>query len=391
MEILLTSFLNLVNGDWLRRPGAAVELPAFILAGILLGGGLCRFRPWLACAAAAGAFVAVALGGILAGQLSNYWFPWLVIAGGQVPCALACALVLPKMFAPKLIDDESLPGGKPPATPGYHLIYPPFGEGSYGKVWLARTTAGEWRAIKIVYQASFGENTDPYNREFDGVTRYQRISGMHLGLLRVYFVSEKFPDYFYYVMELGDAVSPDWEKDAPSYRPRDLFTERTQRHARRLPVRECVRIGLALTDALDFIHKHGLTHRDIKPQNIIFVSGQPKLADLGLIAEIRPADQVRTYVGTPGYMPPPPEFPGTARADIYALGMVLYVLCTGKAAAHFPEVATTLVDTQHPTDFLPLNAVILKACQPNSEDRYTTAAAMHLALQSLPKPTDEGW
>jgi serine/threonine protein kinase len=339
---------------------------------------------------AAAAFAVVALTGILAGQLSHYWFPWLVIAGGQVPCALAYALVLPQIVASKPVE-ETVPGGKPPATPGYTLIHPPFGEGSYGKVWLASAASGGWRAIKIVYQASFGENTDPYKREFDGVSRYQGISGRHPGLLRVDYVSEKFPDYFYYVMELGDPVAADWEKEPASYRPRDLFTERTQRHARRLPVRECVRIGLALTDALDFIHQHGLTHRDIKPQNIIFVEGQPKLADLGLIAEIRPPDQVRTYVGTPGYMPPPPEFPGTPRADIYALGMVLYVLCTGKAAAHFPEVATTLVDTQYPTDFLPLNLVILKACQPRPEDRYETAAEMHLALESLPKPKDEGW
>ena len=391
VQILITAFLNLVNGDSLERPSAAVELPILIIIGVLLGAGLCWLRPWPATAVAIAAFLAVALAGILIGHFTSFWFPWLVIAGGQVPCALICAHVLPRWFAPKSADSKAVQGGEPPPTPGYVLIFPPFGEGSYGKVWLARAKSGKWRALKIIYRTSFGENRDPYDREFDGVTRYQRVSGLHPGLLNVEFVSEKFPDYFYYVMELGDPVDPDWEKDPPSYRPRDLFNERAQRHARRLPVRECVRTGIALADVLDFIHSHGLTHRDIKPQNIIYVGGQPKLADLGLIAEIRPLDKVKTYVGTPGYMPPPPELPGTPQADIYALGMVLYVLCTGKAAAHFPEVATTLVDTQRPADFLPLNDVILKACDPDPARRFATAAEMRLALQSLPKPADEGW
>ena len=146
-----------------------------------------------------------------------------------------------------------------------------------------------------------------------------------------------------------------------------------------------MRIGLALADALDFLHQHGLTHRDIKPQNIIFVNGRPKLADMGLIAEIRPADQKKTYVGTPGYMPPPPESPGTPQADIYALGMMLYVLSTGRNPTFFPEISTTLADSTGLADFFPLNSVILRACQPDCAQRYATAAEMHSALVEAQK------
>ena len=73
-----------------------------------------------------------------------------------------------------------------------------------------------------------------------------------------------------------------------------------------------------LADALDFLHRQGLIHRDIKPSNVIFVNNRPKLADIGLVADIRPPERINTLVGTPGYMPPLPERPGTVQADIYA-------------------------------------------------------------------------
>ena len=110
------------------------------------------------------------------------------------------------------------------------------------------------------------------------------------------------------------------------------------------------------------------------------MNGRPKLGDVGLIAEIRPADQVGTSVGTPGYMPPLPESPGTPHADVYALGMVLYVLSTGRNPAFFPEISTTLANSTGLADFFALNAVIVKACHPDSSQRFQSAAAMHRAL-----------
>src|SRR5205085_605355 len=148
---------------------------------------------------------------------------------------------------------------------------------------------------------------------------------------------------FYYVMELGDAMASGWEKNPAQYVPRDLSRTLGAAVGHRLPIRECVRIGLALTEALEFLHEEGLTHRDIKPQNIIFVNNRPKLADIGLVAEILPPGKQNTLVGTPGYMPPPPEPAGTPQADIYGLGMVLYVIRTGQEPSFFPEVSTTLL------------------------------------------------
>ncbi len=396
VEILLTSFLNLMNGDWLRRPAGWLETLVLVTAGLLLGGGLCRMRLPVACTVAAGAALVVAFGAISWSYFTNYWFPWLVIVGGQVPCALAWALTMEIRYAlEKRTVSVSLSFPRPaaavedlPDAPDYELFNPPFGEGAYGKVWLARNKTGQWRALKAVYLANFDQNTDPYEREFNGIKKYQPVSDQHPGLLRVEFVSEKLAGYFYYVMELGDPLEPGWEREPSTYKPRDLVSERARSRGRRLPVRECVRIGLALSDALDFLHRQGLTHRDIKPQNIIFVNGQPKLADLGLITEIRPPDQERTLVGTPGYMPPPPERPGTSQADIFALGMVLYVLSTGRNTAHFPEIATTLVEDRDPADFFPLNTVILKACQPDPAQRYASAAEMHRALQAAQKKVE---
>lgn len=399
VDINITAFLNLMNGDWLERPPWWAEGIALVIAGILLGGGLCRLRPLPALSTAAVVALGVTLGSVSWSYYGNRWFPWLVIAGGQVPCALIWAIFMPAFY--RVQDTITIateisrlgrgkrklrrmtPADELPETPDYELFDPPFGEGAYGRVWVAKNAIGQWQALKAVYLSKFDNNTDPFDREFNGISRYKPISDGHPGLLRVDFVSGKRPGYFYYVMELGDALEPGWEREPSSFKPRDLASVRARAPSKRLAVRECLRIGIEVSNALEFLHQQGLTHRDIKPQNIIFVNGHPKLADMGLTAEIRPPEAERTIVGTPGYMPPAPERPGTPQADIYALGMVLYVLSTGHGPTYFPELATTLVQGAEPADFLPLNAVILKACDPDFTKRYQSAAEMNRALQHL--------
>ena len=130
---------------------------------------------------------------------------------------------------------------------------------------------------------------------------------------------------------------------------------------------ECLHLGISLAEALDDLHSHRLSHRDIKPANIIFVDGQPKLADIGLVASVGQ----RSFVGTEGYVPP--EGPGSPAADVYSLGKVLYEIAMGKDRLDFPELSSTL--DQHPDRprLLALNQVLLKACASNPTDRYRSA------------------
>jgi CHASE2 domain-containing sensor protein/class 3 adenylate cyclase len=396
VEILATTYLNLVQGDWLRRVSGPMEFGLLALAGIFLGGTLCLTRRWVACGIAALVLTGLTLGAVGLSFYTNYWFDWATIVAAQLPVALAWALVVPSLgrktapkttivvrgsTGPSLSPVRNLARTEAPEAPDYHLCETPFGSGAYGNVWLARNAIGQWQALKAVYLSGFGNDAGAYDREFRGISRYKPVSEKHAGLLRIDFISQKKPrGYFYYVMELGDALTPGWEADPNSYRPRDLAAARKLAPDRRLPAGECVRIGLALCEALEFLHSQGLTHRDIKPGNIIFVAGKPKLADVGLITEIRSDPSEQTWVGTPAYMPPPPEPPGTVQADIYGLGMVLYVIWTGRDPEFFPGVSTTLTTHGVAAGFVPLNNAILKACQPDLARRFASAAEMRGAL-----------
>ncbi len=265
----------------------------------------------------------------------------------------------------------------PPAIPDHELIRR-IGRGSYGEVWLARNVLGAWRAVKIVHRAAF-DHDRPYEREFAGIRCFEPVSRAHPSQLNVLHAGRNdAAGHFYYVMELADPAEASLQPPASGYSPRTLRSDLF--HRGRLPFDECLQIGLALSTALDHLHRHGLVHRDIKPSNIIFVNGIPKLADIGLVAQ---AEATLSLVGTQGYLPP--EGPGTGPADIFSLGKVLYEMATGRDRQEYPELPTNLL--QQPAaeraQLAELNEIIVRACQADPRQRYQTAAELHADLALL--------
>ena len=242
------------------------------------------------------------------------------------------------------------------------------GHGSYGDVWIARTLTGVYRAVKVVARARF-EDDRPFLRELDGITRFQQSVGdrpRQLALMHVGRDDER--GLFYYVMELADDAQSGTDIDPEKYQALTL-----KEYMRRGPVTaaDAVRLGIELAEALKELHAAGLIHRDVKPSNIIFVGGMPKLADIGLVSS---SDHTLTSLGTPGYSPP--EGAGTVKADVYSLGKILYQLVTGLPPQDFPRLPPDLMDRADANAVIELNDVVLRACDPDPQNRYASAQEM---------------
>jgi len=164
---------------------------------------------------------------------------------------------------------------------------------------------------------------------------------------------------------------------------------------------QALRLLLPIADALGYAHKRKIIHRDLKPSNVLLTeSDQPLLTDFG-IAKILELEDAQTLtgtsvgVGTPEYMAPE-QGQGVdvdARADIYALGIVLYEMVTG----HKPYTANTpmAVIVKHIHDPLPrpgsfiaglpdaIEKLLLKVLAKKPGDRYQTMEELGAAMQNL--------
>lgn len=107
---------------------------------------------------------------------------------------------------------------------------------------------------------------------------------------------------------------------------------------KQLPIDEAIRISVAIANALEYAHAHGVIHRDLKPENILLQSGQPVVADFGIALAVSKAGgdrmtQTGLSLGTPAYMSPEQATGDRvidARSDIYSLGAMTYEMLTGE-------------------------------------------------------------
>lgn len=262
-----------------------------------------------------------------------------------------------------------------------HEVLRKIGGGSYGEVWLARGVTGAMRAVKLVRREDF-EDERGFEREFEGILKYEPISRDHPGLVNILHVGRSKDkdegEFYYYVMELGEDINSGENINPVEYEPRNLRTDLKKAAAKPIDTDVVIDVGLHLAEALEHLHGKGLAHRDIKPSNIIFVDGKAKLADIGLVA----TRGQRTFVGTEGFVPP--EGPGSAQADVYGLGKVLYEMATGKDRMEFPELPDELHDESQKKRWLRLNHVICDICEPRASKRtIRTAGELADALRRL--------
>ena len=189
------------------------------------------------------------------------------------------------------------------------------------------------------------------------------------------------------------------------YVPGTTLAERISAGA--LPESELLDLGIQIAEALETAHEQGVVHRDLKPDNILVTPrGRVKVLDFGLAKLLEPSGApaataaTRTgsapaLAGTLAYMAPE-QFLGTgvdARADLFALGLVLYEMATGKhpyadqppAAMMYAIVNTRPAPPRRERPGLSprLEAAILKALEKQPERRQATAKALADELRSI--------
>ena len=208
-------------------------------------------------------------------------------------------------------------------TLGGYTLLAECGKGAYGSVFLAENILTKQQfALKVISHS--GSN---YERELKGLQQYQSIC-RHSDLLQIYHVETK-ENFLYYTMDAADNYNP-----AGEYLP-DTLTARLKNSGRLAP--ETVRqMAQELLADLSYLHSKGLFHRDIKPDNILWINGKATLGDIGLVTDT----QNTVLAGTPGFIPAEVlagirEF--EAKDDFYALGKTIYCAVTGLPVNQYPE------------------------------------------------------
>lgn len=270
-----------------------------------------------------------------------------------------------------------------------YRIVGPVGEGGMATVYRAvDTKLGRTVAIKALHPEYTRDA--PFLQRFKQEAEFAASLGAHPNIVDIYDVEPE-GDIPYMVMAFVDGKTL-----------KDLIREK-----RRFTVPEAFAIGQQVASALDFAHKRGLVHRDVKPQNILVTpDGVAKVTDFGIARSVTTTQLTRTgmVIGTVHYFSPEQAQgkPLGPQSDIYSLGVILYEMLTGHLpfdAENAIGVAMQHLHSQPPNPWnynpdIPARAVatVLRALEKDPAQRYRDAGEFAAAMgaQDLPAAPPSG-
>ena len=236
-------------------------------------------------------------------------------------------------------------------------IIRPVVRGGHGDLYLVHDEEERVLALKVIRKKDEGELT--------GIEKCRAVSSHIPGLVSILKTGNLSDGRIWCVMPPADNLAG-W----PDYEP-DTLASRIDR-AGRLSPEEVLEVAGKLLTTIQAVHEAGLAHCDIKPENVIFIDGEPRLTDYSLLSDAttRPPD---APFGTIGFVPPemldnPDRFAPKA-CDLYAAGKILYCAWAGTEAEAFPSVPRE-IPLQEIGVMLPL---YMKACSVSPNGRFKTA------------------
>jgi serine/threonine protein kinase/formylglycine-generating enzyme required for sulfatase activity len=230
---------------------------------------------------------------------------------------------------------------------GRFELGPPIGQGAMGEVYRGHNIhSQEVVAIKVLRQEAIAKASD-------AIERFKR-EGLALHTL-----------YHPRIVKILDTIVEQGQHYIiMEYIPGGSLVDRLQRDSR-LPIDDVLLIALGVADALTWAHSKAIIHRDIKPHNILLAEdGTPRLTDFGIahFGDLPTITQIGQLVGTWAYLSPEAchAQPLDERADIWALGVVLYEMLAGSRpfVGSQPTMIVQAILNEQPPDLRQLRSEI---------------------------------
>lgn len=262
-----------------------------------------------------------------------------------------------------------------PRSVGRYQVSERVAAGSFATVWRARDHELDTDvAIKILAD-NWADNADVRSRFVEEARMLRRAYSDRI--VRVYDIGTIDDGRPYFVMSFAD---------------RGTLYDRLV--TGRLATDVALRYTRQASQGIAALHELGILHRDIKPSNIVFIStgGSERLliADLGLAKSMVHGTALTITGGTPGYMAPEQAVPGgqvDPRTDVYGLGAVAYHMLTGRPTTTTLAGGPITPPSQLRADLAgPIEAVVMRALDPDPANRWPDVAAFIRALDELPAP-----